>query len=67
MFILFPVLSVYVCITDQKLSYASLSRVEDAEYITIAIFTVRREQINFLFLRDNAGIPAAESINLTTP
>ena len=63
MFILFPVLPVYVCTTDQKLNFASLSPKEDAEYSTNARFAARRAQKkNFLFLRDNAGLRAAESI-----
>ena len=62
MFILFPVLPVCVSITDQKLNYEGLSPIEDAEYITNASFAARRAQINFLFLRDNAGLRAAELI-----
>ena len=62
MFILFPVLPVYVCTTDQKLNFASLSPKEDAEYSTDARFAARRAQKTFLFLRDNAGLRAAESI-----
>ena len=63
MFILFPVLPVYVCITDQKLNFASLSPKEDTENSTNARFAARREQKKpFLFLRDNAGLRAAESI-----
>ena len=56
-------LPVYVCTTDQKLNFASLSPKEDAEYSTNARFAARREQKKtFLFLRDNAGLCAAESI-----
>ena len=62
MFILFPVLPVYVCITDQKLNFASLSPKEDVEYSTNASFAARRTQINFLSLCDNAGLHAAELI-----
>ena len=62
MFILFPVLPVYVCITNQKLNFASLSPREDAEYSTNASFSARRAQINFLSLCDNAGLPATELI-----
>ena len=62
MFILFPVLPVYVCITDQKLNFANLSPKEDAEYSTNASFAARRAQINFLFLRGNTELHAAELI-----
>ena len=61
MFILFPVLPVYVCITDQKLNFASLSPKEDVEYSKNASFAART-QINFLSLCDNAGLHAAELI-----
>ena len=63
-FILFPVLPVYVCITDQKLNFASRSPKEDAEYSTNASFAARRAQINFfLFLRDNAGLHQYMQLN----
>ena len=62
MFVLFPVLPVYVCTTDQKLNFASLSPKEDAEYSTSARLAAQRAQKKILFLRDNAGLRVAESI-----